>query len=471
MLDDMFDDLDRLEDEKADEEAVREITRQKALDERAAAWREARAAEKRQEAEREEAARQESRQRRVAEREAARNEARRQEAESIPSLGDLLASLDAHDDLPIETGFPEEATVEVAVSGGRRVCKADPIRTDGGEHVSGAEVLRVEDMLAMLDFQDEAENCEAESGNSGAAVAADDDEWVVRYEGGVAVRHAMDVSSELLAVKYAGDIMRGTRDGEWLALTSESGFMSLGCPDGKGFFRDGDGDVLLVQTSRKLPPADAACVPNPAADAERLAARQRLYQSCGRRWPGLASPGHVAEAAPLANASPIADALLAVEASTPPLADLLASLDGAECAKEPQRLSKLGETVTENEAHEAAQQIMHACGPMAFVPMSEDHIAAKNERRARLDAKAREVRERRQRKTQEAVDREMAKQQCVQMPKKVPIGGSNAGASPGQRAPAAPVDRRPPPAAPPSAPAPKPRTKDFGKGLKGGFLK
>jgi len=306
----------------------------------------------------------------------------------------------------------------------------------------------------------------------------------------------MDTSSELLAVKYAGDTIRGTREGAWLVLASEAGFMFLGKLDGEGCFRDSDGDVLLMQASHRLPVANASHRPefapstdrfafaSAASDIEvsRLAARQRLLESCGKQWQGIPAP-------PVTDTATPATVAPHDQAATPALIDLLASLDDAEhfegsgptiIDREDPGLKKKATAAVaypafvdhfapdaEKDPKVLVDPSLPSANPlMAFVPMPEEHIALKNERRARLDAKAKAKRERRQIMTQEVLAREMAKQQLVQMPRKVPIG-SGPGVPLGQQSLAAP------PRVPPSQPAPKvePRKKDFGRGLKGGFLK
>lgn len=87
------------------------------------------------------------------------------------------------------------------------------------------------------------------------ARGADDNVWVVVYDGnGVRVRKDKSLSAEVLTAKISGDIVRGEQEGDWLALTSEPGFMMLG---------NADGDVLLVKKSpdrrpevAKAPPAE-----------------------------------------------------------------------------------------------------------------------------------------------------------------------------------------------------------------------
>lgn len=72
--------------------------------------------------------------------------------------------------------------------------------------------------------------------------AEGDDVWIVVYDGnGVRVRKDKSLSADVLTAKYSGDLVRGKQDGEWLALTSEPGFMALG---------NADGDVLLVKKVR-----------------------------------------------------------------------------------------------------------------------------------------------------------------------------------------------------------------------------
>lgn len=91
----------------------------------------------------------------------------------------------------------------------------------------------------------------------------DDNVWVVVYDGnGVRVRKDKSLSAEVLTAKYSGDIVRGEQEGDWLALTSEPGFMMLG---------NADGDVLLVRKSpcagvAEAPPAEGWLVVDKVGD-------------------------------------------------------------------------------------------------------------------------------------------------------------------------------------------------------------
>ena len=56
---------------------------------------------------------------------------------------------------------------------------------------------------------------------------AKDKDWVVAPEGGANVRKEKDLASEMLATKKNGTIVTGKREGDWVALTDEPGYMML----------------------------------------------------------------------------------------------------------------------------------------------------------------------------------------------------------------------------------------------------
>lgn len=107
--------------------------------------------------------------------------------------------------------------------------------------------------------------------NPKEAQQLDEHKWVVEYAGGVAVRRYPEISSERLTVKYAGEVIYGDLKGEWLALSSEEGFMPVGQKDAHGFHRDAHGDVLLLKALK----APSAPEP-PSGDASSEAARELI---------------------------------------------------------------------------------------------------------------------------------------------------------------------------------------------------
>lgn len=77
-----------------------------------------------------------------------------------------------------------------------------------------------------------------ERGELEPIVEADIQTWVIETAVGHRVRKAKDTSSDVLGAKANGEQVRGILDGEWVALTSEPGFMLLRLPNGFAFLRN-----------------------------------------------------------------------------------------------------------------------------------------------------------------------------------------------------------------------------------------
>lgn len=70
--------------------------------------------------------------------------------------------------------------------------------------------------------------------------------WEVVFIGRVKVRSAKDAASDVLGAKLNGAVVCGRREGEWLALEGEPGFMLIASPDGE-LLQQRDETILSVQ--------------------------------------------------------------------------------------------------------------------------------------------------------------------------------------------------------------------------------